>query len=126
MSDQKLKQALEQIGVAYAECFNRRDATGIAALFVGGGVHVNEAGPRKDIEQFYQAAFKAGSSSRMDTSLDEVWPLGTDVATSIGEVRITGKDPSGAAIERVRRCAATYVRGGRTWKIQMIATLPKQ
>src|SRR5579859_1952913 len=62
MSNESLKQELQQINNAYAASYNSRDAAGIAALFVNGGVHVNEAGPRTDIELFYQTAFKAGSS----------------------------------------------------------------
>ena len=58
MTFERLKQELVQVSNAYAESFNRQDAAGIAALFVDGGVHVNEAGPRYDIEQLYQAAFK--------------------------------------------------------------------
>src|SRR5947207_14660706 len=85
MTDESLKQALER-EVPYADNFNKKDAAGIAALFVDGGVHVNEAGPRKDIQQFYEAAFKSGSSVRMAITLDEVWSVGSDVATAVGEV----------------------------------------
>ena len=60
MTFERLKQELVQVSNAYAESFNRLDAAGIAALFVDGGVQVNEAGPRYDIEQLYQAAFKTG------------------------------------------------------------------
>ena len=125
MSDQKLKQELDQVSAAYADCVNRQDAAGIAALFVNGGMHVNEAGPRKDIEQFYVAMFMVGSP-RMKSNVDDAWSLSPDIATSLGEVRVTGKDASGAAFERVRRFAATYVRDGGRWKIQMLTTLPKQ
>jgi uncharacterized protein (TIGR02246 family) len=126
MTVERLKQELVQVSDAYAENFNRGDAAGIAALFVNGGVHVNESGARNDIEQLYQAAFKAGSSNRMDASIDEVWSLGTDIATAVGQVHVTGRDQSGAAIERARRSTGTYVREGGKWKIQMITTLPKQ
>ena len=105
MTVERLKQDLVQVSKAYAESFNRQDAAGIAALFVNGGVHVNESGARNDIEQLYQAAFKVGSSNRMDASIDEVWALGTDIATAVGQVHVTGKDQGGAAIERARRRA---------------------
>jgi ketosteroid isomerase-like protein len=62
----------------------------------------------------------------MDASIDEVWSLGTDIATAVGQVHVTGKDQGGAAIERARRSTGTYVREGGKWKIQMITTLPKQ
>src|SRR5215831_11651976 len=115
MTIERLKQELVQVSNAYAESFNRQDAAGIAALFVDGGVHVNEAGPRNDIEQLYQAAFKAGSSNHMDASIDAVWSLGTDIATATGQVHMTGKDQSGAAFERTRRSTGTYMREGGIW-----------
>ena len=125
MSDDSLKRALEEVGAAYAESFNRKDAAGIAALYVDGGLHVNEQGPRKDIEQFYRAALNAGSSIRMVISLDEVWSLRADVATAVGEVHVTGRDQNGASIDRVRRCTLIYVREGGKWKMQMATALPK-
>ena len=125
MSNESLKQELQQINNAYAASYNSRDAAGIAALFVNGGVHVNEAGPRTDIELFYQTAFKAGSSHRMDASVDEVWSLRTDIATAVGRARITGKDQGGATVERSRRTTATYVREDGKWKIQMLTALPR-
>ena len=60
MTVERLKQELVQVSNAYAESFNRQDAAGIAALFVDGGVHVNEAGPRNDIEH------STGPRSRQD------------------------------------------------------------
>ena len=39
-SDQNLKQAVQKIGTAYAENFNRQDAAGIAALYAKEGVLV--------------------------------------------------------------------------------------
>ena len=86
---------------AYMESFNRQDAAGIAALYANGGMHINPAGPRTDIEQLYQAIFKAGFDHQ-ETNLDEAWPLGTDAALAIGQYRIAGKDPTGAPMERGR------------------------
>jgi ketosteroid isomerase-like protein len=94
-----IKLELEKIGSAYVESSNRQDAAGIAALYADGGMHINPAGPRTDIEQFYQAIFKAGFDHQ-DVSLDEAWPLGTDAALAIGQYRIAGKDQSGTPIER--------------------------
>jgi len=119
-----IKKELDKIGSAYAESFNRQDAAGIAALYADGGMHINPAGPRTDIEQFYQAIFKAGFDHQ-DVSLDEAWPLGTDAALAIGQYRIAGKDQSGAPIERGGFWTATYVREGGEWKIRMQTALPK-
>jgi hypothetical protein len=74
-ADQNLKQEVEKIGSAYAESFNKQDGAGIAALFVNGGMHVNPAGPRTDIAEFYQGSFKAGFNHE-EITVDQAWPLG--------------------------------------------------
>ena len=125
MSDENLKQALEQVCASYAESFNRKDAAGIAALYANGGIHVNEAGPRSDIEQYYRANLNTGSAIRMALTIDEVWSLRPDVATAVGEVRVVGKNADGAPIAVVRRCTMVYVRDGEKWKLQMATALPK-
>jgi ketosteroid isomerase-like protein len=119
-----MKQELEKIGSAYAENFNRQDAAGIAALYANGGMHINPAGPRMDIEQLYRAIFKAGFDHQ-ETTLDEAWALGTDAALAIGQYRIVGKDPTGAPIERGGYWTATYVREVGKWKIRMQTAIPK-
>jgi ketosteroid isomerase-like protein len=93
-----IKQELEKISSAYMECFNRQDAAGIAALYANGGMHINPAAPRTDIEQLYHAIFKAGFDHQQ-TNLDDAWPLGTDAALATGQYRITGRDPTGAPME---------------------------
>ena len=72
MSD--IKQEVEKISSANSESFNRQDAAGIAALYADDGMHINPAGPRTDIEQFYQGVFKAGFDHQ-EVSVDEAWPL---------------------------------------------------
>ena len=119
-----IRQELEKIGSAYMESFNRQDAAGIAALYANVGMHINPAGPRTDIEQLYQAIFKAGFDHQ-ETTVHEAWPLGTDVALAIGQYRIAGKDPSGASIERGGYWTAPYVREDGKWKIRMQTALPK-
>jgi ketosteroid isomerase-like protein len=121
---QSLKQEVEKIGSAYAESFNRQDGKGIAALFATGGMHVNPAGPRTDIAEFYEGAFKAGFNHE-EISLDQVWPLGTDGAIAMGEWRITGKNQSGAPIENGGRWTSVYVRDGGKLKIRMLSAFPK-
>lgn len=125
MSDKSLKKELEQISAAYAESFNKKDGAGIVALFAEGGVHINPAGPRRDIEQFYQPIFEAGVIDHYEASLDEFWSLGSAVAAAIGQHRMTGKEQSGTSIEHLGRWTATYVREGDKWKIQMLTALPR-
>ena len=76
-ADENLKKEVEKIGSAYAESFNRQDGAGIAALYASGGMHVNAAGPRTDIAEFYEGAFKAGFNHE-DITVNQVWPLGTE------------------------------------------------
>ena len=123
MSD-SLRQELEKIGSAYAECFNRQDAAGIAALYVAGGIHINPAGPRIDIEEFYRGLFKAGLNYQ-EATVDDVWPVGSETAVAIGQFRTTGKDLNGASIEVRGYSTATYLRIGDKWKIQMLSAIPK-
>ena len=125
MADESLKRELEEISAAYVGGFNKKDSASIAALFSAGGVHINPAGPRKDIEQFYHAIFKAGQLDHYETSFDEFWSVGPDTATATGQHRMTGKDQSGTPIERLGRWTATYVREGGKWKIQMLTALPR-
>jgi uncharacterized protein (TIGR02246 family) len=119
-----IRQEIERIGSAYAESFNKRDAAGIAALYADGGLHINPAGPRTDIQQLYQGIFKAGFDHQ-DVSLDEAWPVGSDAAIAIGQYRISGRDSGGAPVERGGYWTATYVRQSGKWKIRMQTAIPK-
>lgn len=119
-----LRQEVERIGAAYAESFNKQDAAAIAALYAEGGIHINPAGPRTDIGEFYSGLFRAGLDHQ-ESSVDEVWPLGEDTAIAIGQFRTTGKHAGGATIEVHGYSTATYVRTGGTWKIRMLSAIPK-
>jgi uncharacterized protein (TIGR02246 family) len=119
-----LKQEVEKIGSAYAESFNKQDAAGIAALFATGGVHVNPAGSRTDIAEFYQGAFKARFNHE-DIAVDQAWPLGADTALALGEYRITGKNQSGEPIDVGGRWTSVDIREGGNWKIRMLTSFPK-
>ena len=122
--DQNVKLEVAKIGAAYADSFNKQDGAGIAALFASGGVHVNPAGPRTDIAEFYQGAFKAGFDHE-EINVDEAWPLGADTALAIGGYRLTGKNQSGAPIETGGIWTATYISEGGKLKIRMLSAMPK-
>src|SRR3977135_1614275 len=96
--DENLKQEVEKVGAAYADSFNRQDGAGIAALYASGGMHVNAAGPRTGIAQFYEGAFKAGFNHE-DITVSQVWPLGADMLLAVGEYHITGKNQSDVPLE---------------------------
>ncbi|OSI74977.1 DUF4440 domain-containing protein [Bradyrhizobium canariense] len=123
-TNQNLKQEVEKIGAAYAESFNKHDSAGIAGLFATGGMHVNPAGPRTDIAEFYEGAFKAGLDHE-EITVDQVWPLGGDTLLAMGQYRITGKNQSGAPIETGGIWTSTDIREGGKWKIRMLSAMPK-
>ena len=75
-ADNRLKQELAKVSAAYAESFDRQDGAGIAALYARGGIHVTPAGPRTDIAQFFETAFKSGLNHE-DLTVNELglWEL---------------------------------------------------
>jgi hypothetical protein len=107
-----------------AASFNKQDSAGIAALFATGGLHVNPAGPRTDIAQYYEAAFKAGFDHE-EVTVDQGWPLGSDTLLAVGKYRITGTNQSGAPIETGGIWTSTDVRESGKWKIRLISAMPK-
>ncbi|SDJ93661.1 protein of unknown function [Bradyrhizobium sp. Rc2d] len=118
------KRQVEGIASEYAASFNKQDGAGIAALFATGGIHVNPAGPRSDIAEFYQGAFKAGFDHE-EITVDQAWPLGTNMALAIGGYRLTGKNQSGAPLETGGIWTATYVTEGGKLKIRLLSAMPK-
>jgi ketosteroid isomerase-like protein len=123
-ADADLKQQVEKIGVTYAENFDKQNAAGIAALFATGGVHVNPTGPTTDVANRYEGVFKAGFN-HLEATVDQVSPLGADMALGLGEYRITGKNQSGEPLDTTGRWTAVYVLEGGTRKIRMLTAFPK-
>lgn len=123
-ADADLKQEVQKIASAYAESFNRQDAAGIAALYANGAIHVNPVGPRTDVEEFYKGVFKAGFNHEEGT-VDQVLPLGADMALGFGEYHMAGKKQSGEPLDVTGRWTAVYVLEGGTRKIRMLTSLPK-
>jgi ketosteroid isomerase-like protein len=123
-ADVDFKQEVEKIGAAYVESFNKQDSAGIAALYANGGFHINPAGPRADVAEFYQALFKAGFNHE-EATVDQAWPLGTDAAIAMGEYHITGKKQTGERLEVIGRWTAAYVPEGGKLKIRMLSAFPK-
>lgn len=118
------KQKVEAVASEYAASFNKQDGAGIAALFAVGGIHVNPAGPRSDIAELYQGAFKAGFDHE-EITVEQAWPLGSDMALAIGGYRLTGKSQSGAPIEIGGIWTATYVTESGKLKIRLLSAMPK-
>lgn len=122
--DENLKQAVEKIGAAYADSFNKQNGAGIAALYASGGIFVNATGLHTDIAQTYEGTFKAGFNHN-EITVDQAWPLGADTALAIGEYHITGKSQGGEPVEVTGRWTATYISEGGNWKIRMLSAFPK-
>jgi ketosteroid isomerase-like protein len=101
-ADQNLKQEIEKVSSAYAASFNKHDGAGIAALYARDGIYVNSAGPRTDLADIYQGVWKAGFD-HMETTVKQVWPLGTDTALVLGECRRKGRRQDGRDQECRRR-----------------------
>ncbi|MEH2709867.1 ketosteroid isomerase-like protein [Bradyrhizobium elkanii] len=123
-ADADLKQEVQKIGATYAENFDKQNAAGIAALYATGGMHVNPVGPTTDIANRYQGAFKAGFN-HLAVTVDQVSPLGADMALGLGEYHITGKNQSGEPLDVTGRWTAVYVLEAGTRKIRMLTALPK-
>ena len=112
------KQVMEQSASPYVESFNKQDVAGIAALYTTDAIVVNLAGPHTDMAKLIEGFFKQGFN-RIETTPDQVWPLGTDTTLGVGKFRATGKNQSGAPIEVAGHWTAVYVREGGKWKIRM-------
>ena len=123
-ADDLSKKQLEQVASTYVELFNKQDATALAAMYATGAIIVDQTGGRTNIVQVYQDAFKAGLN-RLEISVDQTWPLGSDVGLGMGKFRVSGKNASGAAIEVAGIWTTTYVREGGAWKPRMLTTVPQ-
>ena len=117
------KLAVEKVGSAYAESFNKQDAAGIAALYAPGGMLVTPTGPHTEIAKFAEGGFKAGFNHN-DITVTKVWPLG-DAVLAVGDYHLTGKAPSGAPMEETGAWSSVYVREGEALKIHMLSAMPK-
>ncbi|WP_147157494.1 hypothetical protein [Reyranella soli] len=84
--DADVKNQLDQFVSAYVKSFNKQDAAGLGALYATGGILVNPTGPQPDPVKYYEGAFKAGMN-RVEVSVDQAWPLGSDAALGMGKYR---------------------------------------
>ena len=123
-TDQNLKQEMENAVAAYAATYNKLDPAGMAALYASDGALVNVGGLHTDLVKWYEGVFKAGIN-HLENTLDQFWPLGPDMALSMGEYRSTGTNQSGAAIESAGRWTMVCVREGGKLKIRMLTAFLK-
>src|SRR5215472_53062 len=93
------KQQIEKIIAAYREAWNSHNAAGIAALYTKDGILVTQSpqvvkNGTQEIEQSYEATFKAGTVNDSATA-DQIVPLGTDAVMSVGQYHLTAKGQDG-------------------------------
>ena len=125
--DQSTQQQIQRLVATYAEKFNKQDFSGIAGLYTTDGVLVSQApkvvktGPQ-EIEQSYQNAFKSGAL-HLELTVDQVSPLGTDAALSMGEYHLTGQGQNGP-VKVDGHWTGVDVREGGTWKIRLATAVP--
>jgi len=124
---QSTRQEIERLVATYAEKFNKQDFAGIAGLYTTDGALVSQA-PKvvktglQEIEQNYQSAYKSGLN-HLDLTVDQVSPLGTDVAISMGEYHLTGQSQNGP-MKMDGHWTGVDVREGGTWKIRLATAFP--
>ena len=90
-------------------------------MLVSQAPKVVKTGPQ-DIEQNYQSAFKSGMN-HLELTVDQVSPLGTDAALSIGEYHLTGQGQNGP-INADGHWTGVDAREGSTWKIRLATAVP--
>lgn len=125
-----LRGQLEGLTAAYTSAENKADAAAVAALYTNDGEAVSPFGNaivkkgKKEIEQYYQAAFKALQDRHAELKLDEASQLGADAAIGAGTFVVTGKAENGDAVKREGHWTAVYVLDGGAWKIRMATVFP--
>jgi uncharacterized protein (TIGR02246 family) len=125
--DQNTRQQIEHVVAAYHENWNNHNATGIANLYTKDGVLVTQAPKvvkigQQEIEQNYKNAFNTVPQHDSAT-VDELSPLGTNTAFSVGQYHLIGKGKSGPT-KIDGYWTAVYVREGDTWKIRLLTAVP--
>lgn len=124
LADTDIRKHVEQNNAAYVEAFNRKDVAGVVAQYASGAVVVNPTGLKTEIPQLIEGVFKSGMD-RLEATVDQAWAVGSDIALGMGRFRISGKDPSGAALEAAGYWTVTYVQEGGRWKIRMSSIIPQ-
>jgi uncharacterized protein (TIGR02246 family) len=125
--DQGTPQKIKELVATYVEKFNKQDFAGIAGLYTTDGVLVSSApkvvktGPQ-EIEQNYQNAYKSGLN-HLELTVDQVSPLGTDAAISMGEYHLTGQGQNGP-MKVDGHWTGVDVREGGVWKIRLATAFP--
>ena len=92
------------------------------AVRVTSGVSAASVGPQA-IEETFKTQFKSGFR-HIDLVIDQVSPLGTDAAITVGAYQITGQG-QGGPLKVDGRWTEVEVREGGVWKIRLSTVAPK-
>ena len=118
-----MKQEVGKIAASYMACFNKQDASCIAALYTKDGFILNPAG-KHVLTEYYGGAFKAGMD-KLEATVEETWQIDNDTPGAMGKFRVTGKNDKGEPMESAGVWTAAYVKQDGGWKIRMLAAAPK-
>jgi uncharacterized protein (TIGR02246 family) len=123
-----MRKQVEQMTATFSERYNKQDAAGLATMFVKDAVRVSSTdgaastGPQAIAENF-KTQFKLGFN-HIDLIVDQVSPLGTDAAITIGRYQTTGRGQDG--LLRVEgHWTQVEVREAGAWKIRLLTVAPK-
>jgi uncharacterized protein (TIGR02246 family) len=127
-SAQSLQQQIEKIKDAYSDNWNKQNAAGIADLYTKDGILVTSSltkpvkiGTQDIVQHYVGVVFKVGLVHNQ-ASIDQVMPLGTDMAISLGEYHLSGQGEKGP-VKSDGHWTAVYVHDGGTWKIRLLTAV---
>jgi ketosteroid isomerase-like protein len=122
--DAALKKEAEQLLTSYQECFNtKHDPACIAALYTADGIMVNPMGTTTP-SKYYTSAFQTGFT-KLNATVKEIYPAGSDGAIAVGTYHVTGKDKDGKELDAGGTWTAAYVKEGGKLKVRMLTAVPK-
>jgi uncharacterized protein (TIGR02246 family) len=123
-----MRKQVEQMTATFSERYNKQDAAGLATMFVKDAVRVSSTdgaastGPQAIAESF-KTQFKLGFN-HIDLIVDQVSPLGTDAAVTIGRYQTTGRGQDGL-LSVEGHWTQVEVREAGAWKIRLLTVAPK-
>ena len=123
--DQQLRQQIERSIAAYQDAENKLDAAAVSSLWTKDGELVSpfsqplvKSGPQ-EIEKTYANTFKSIKNYHAVINLDQVSPLGSDVALGVGNWHVTGEGKNGP-IKLDGLWSVVYVNTGGAWKVRQL------
>ena len=122
-SAEDLKPEITKIAASYMACFNKQDASCIAALYTKDGFFINPAG-KHVVTEYYGGAFKAGMN-KLEAIVEETWQIDNDTPGAMGKFHVTGKNDKGELMDSAGIWTAAYVKQDGGWKIRMLTAAPK-